>query len=68
MLTDILNNLKEFITSPGVIILGTVTLLDIAPIKIDPWKWLFKTIGNLVFGEIHKEISEMKQLHRLRWI
>lgn len=61
MLTDIINKLIDFITSPGVILLGTVTLIDIAPIKIDPWKWIIKGIGDLIFGEIRKEISELKQ-------
>ena len=61
MLTDIINDLINFIMSPGVLILGTVTLIDVSPLKIDPWKWIIKGIGNLIFGEMRKEISEMKQ-------
>lgn len=60
MLTDTINDLIQFITSPGVILLGTVTILDISPIKIDPWKWIFKTIGNLIYGDIKKEIVDMR--------
>lgn len=60
MLNQIFDNLKDIITNPGVIVIGAITIIDISPIKIDPWKWLFKKIGNLLFGEIRKEITEIR--------
>lgn len=41
----------------GIILIGSVTLIQIAPIKIDPWT----TIGNWLNGDIKKELSELKR-------
>lgn len=57
----IVETLKNSLTSPEVIILGAVTLVEIAPIKINPWKRLFKWIGNAINGEFYAEFAEMKK-------
>lgn len=55
---ETLNKLLELTFSdPYLIIFGTITLIEVAPLKIHPWKWL----GNLVFGDIRKEITELRQ-------
>ena len=43
----------------GSLIVVALTLVEIAPIKINPWKWIFKVIGNLLFGEIREEIKDI---------
>lgn len=57
----IIETLKEFVTNPGVILIGAITIFEIAPIKINPWKSLFKWIGNAVNGDMQKELSELKR-------
>ncbi len=52
---------KETLSSPAVIILGTVTLFEVAPIKINPWKWIFRWIGDVINGDFYREFSEMKK-------
>lgn len=54
------DGLKEIITNPWVLIFGSVTLLDISPIKVDPWKALLRWIGNVINGEDRKAIQELK--------
>ena len=53
--------LKEFLSNPGVILLATVTVIEIVPIKINPWKSLLKWIGNVVNAEDRKHIQEIKE-------
>lgn len=36
-----------------------LTLLQIAPIKIDPWTWLFQRIGAAANGEILKKVDRL---------
>ncbi len=50
----------EFVTNPGVIV-GAITLIEVAPIKINPWKWLFKWIGDAINGDMRKDLSELKR-------
>ena len=53
--------------NPFLVILGTVTLVEITPIKIDPWKSLFKWIGNVVNSEDRKNITAVREeLHDLK--
>lgn len=47
--------------NPYIIILGTVTLIQIAPIKIDPWTKLFRWIGDIVNGDLRRELGELKR-------
>lgn len=56
----IFEKIIDFITNPGVI-LGAITLVEVAPIKINPWKWLFKWIGDAINGDMRKDLSELKR-------
>lgn len=58
---ELINALKEFFTNPGVVLFGAVTLIEIAPIKINPWKWLLRWIGNAVNAEDRKNIQEINE-------
>ena len=73
MLETLFENIKQLLTNPGVVILGTVTLIQIAPIKINPWSWLGKKVSNFIYGEIRddikavrNEVTEMK-IQNWRW-
>lgn len=55
------------------VVIGALSLIEIAPIKIDPWKTLFKWIGNQLLGEIKKTIDDLRkevkdnEKDRIRW-
>lgn len=38
-----------------------VTAIQVAPIRIDPWTWLFKWIGKTINQEVMKEIESVKK-------
>lgn len=50
----------NLVTNPAVLIIGTVTLVQIVPIKINPWTALFKWISKMVNGDLQKELTELK--------
>ena len=57
---NILDYLKDMLTSPSVIIFGAITLFEIVPIKINPWSSLFKWIGRLINGEMKEQLTDLK--------
>lgn len=36
-----------------------LSLVEVVPIKINPWKWLFTWIGNVINKEVMKKIDEI---------
>lgn len=56
-MTALIDGIKELLSNPGVVLFGAVTLVEIVPIKIHPWKWII----NLLLGDIRKEIAELRK-------
>lgn len=46
---------------PEFALIGSVTLVQISPIKVDPWSALLKIVRGALVGEIEKDIQTMKQ-------
>ena len=64
---DLIEYLKEFITSPSIVLVGAITFIEIVPIKVNPWKWLFSWIGNAINGDIRKDLAELnKELSEMK--
>ena len=57
----IIEYLENLVTNPSVVLFGVVTLVEVTPIKLNPWKWLFSWIGNAINGDIRKDLSELKR-------
>lgn len=57
----IIEHIMEFATSSGLVLIGAVTLVQITPIKLNPWDWLFSWIGNKINGDIRKDLAELKR-------
>ena len=53
--------IKEILTHPTLLLVGAVTVIEIVPIKINPWKTLFHWIGTCINGELKESLSEMKR-------
>lgn len=53
--------IKEILTHPTLLLVGAVTLIEIVPIKINPWKALFRWVGNCINGDLKSDLSEMKR-------
>jgi hypothetical protein len=64
VLTELLEYIKEIVTNPSVIVAGAMTLVEFAPIKINPWQKIFGIIGRLINGELIKKVDDMN--HELK--
>lgn len=49
-----------FLYGGGVLIL-LMTLVQITPIKINPWSWLAKRIGRAINGEVLENVNHLKE-------
>lgn len=47
--------------NPGFTVLGTITLIQIAPIKINPWTWLAKLAHKLILGGVDEKLSSIEK-------
>ena len=37
------------------------TIIQVSPIKLDPWTWLGRWIGRAINGEVMEEVKQLKQ-------
>lgn len=57
-----LDYLIEFISRNfAIILVGTVTVIQIVPIKLNPWSWLAETIKNALIGDLEKEVKALQK-------
>ena len=56
-----LESLLAFFTSPGVVLIGAVTLIQIVPIKINPWSALLRWVSDALYGDMRQDLSELKR-------
>ncbi len=61
MLAEVLEYIKEIVTNPSVIFVGAITLIEVSPIKVNPWKKIFAWIRDLFLGEIISQLMELKR-------
>lgn len=45
-------NIQEILTDGGVSLLVLMTLVQIAPVKVNPWSWLARAIGRAINAEV----------------
>lgn len=54
-------NLNEVILSGGGALLVAMTLIQIAPIKINPWSSIAKAVGRAINSDVLEELKEVKK-------
>lgn len=52
--------MQDYILEAALGILGGMTLLQVVPIKIDPWSWIARQVGRAINGEVLKELENVK--------
>ena len=52
--------LEEILLGGGLGTVALLTLIQIAPVKVDPWSAIAKALGRAINGEVLKEVSETK--------
>ena len=53
-------NLNQLLLQGGLGLAAVLTLVQLSPIKLDPWTAIAKSLGKAFNGEVLKEISETK--------
>ena len=53
--------IQEILSGGGVSAVILLTLLQIAPIKINPWTWLAQAFGRAINGDILREVKETRK-------
>lgn len=51
-------SLQELLTGGGGLLLVAMTLVQIAPVKLNPWSWLARTIGRAINAEVIKKLDD----------
>ena len=50
-------SVQEILTGGGGLLLVLMTLIQVAPVKINPWSWLAKAIGRAINAEVIKKLD-----------
>ena len=59
--------IKDILVDGGGLFLILATVVQISPLKINPWTWLGKTIGRVINGELSDKVNEIaKEVQKLR--
>ena len=53
-------DLKELLTGGSGLLLVLMTLVQLAPVHIDPWSTLAKAVGRAINADVTKELGEIK--------
>lgn len=53
-------SVQEVLTGGGGLVLVLMTLVQIAPVKINPWSWLAKTVGKAINADISKRLNDIE--------
>lgn len=51
-------SIQEILTNGGGLLVVGMTLIQIAPVKINPWSWLARTIGRAINAEVIKKLDD----------
>lgn len=54
-------NVQDILVDGGGLVLILMTLVQITPVKINPWSWLAKTVGRAINAEVTKDLAEIKK-------
>ena len=50
------------IASGGGIAFVVLTLVQIAPVKLNPWTWLARAIGRAINGDVLRKLDETRKI------
>ena len=60
MQMDIWEEIKRFIiVNPGITAFGALTIIQIVPIRLDPWTYLLKWVGSVINGGVKAQIADI---------
>lgn len=57
-------SLQEILACGGISVFVLTTLIQICPIKVNPWSALAKALGRAINADVMAELSEMKKVQK----
>ena len=54
-------SIQEILTNGGGLLVAGMTLIQIAPVKVNPWSWLARAIGRAINGEVLAKLGEVEK-------
>lgn len=51
-------DIQKLLTEGGGLLLAIMTLVQIAPVKINPWSWLARAVGRAINAEVIKKLDD----------
>ena len=57
-------SIQELLTGGGGLLVLALTVIQIAPIKVNPWSAIARAIGRAINAEVLKELDEMKSVQK----
>lgn len=65
---DLLEEIRKFIViNPGITLFGIVTVIQIVPVKVDPWTYILKWVGSVINGGVKAQIMALdKKIDKTR--
>lgn len=56
-----INDIKDLCLSGGGILLILMTLIQVVPIKVNPWTWIARCIGRAINGEVLEKVNTLAE-------
>lgn len=54
-------NLEEIFLGGGGLLLAALTLIEIAPVKVDPWSAIGRALGRAINGELMAKVDRLEE-------
>ena len=54
-------NVLELFAGGGGLVLAAMTVIQITPVKLDPWSWLAKAIGKAINADVLAKLGEVEK-------
>ncbi len=54
-------NLQELLLNGGGVLVAVLTLVQIAPVKVNPWSWLLKKLGRAINAEVLEQVQRTEK-------
>ncbi len=53
-------SIQEILAGGGGLLVAAMTLIQIAPVKVNPWSWLARCVGKAVNGDVLKKLDVLE--------
>ncbi|MBD5504584.1 MAG: hypothetical protein HDR09_12880 [Lachnospiraceae bacterium] len=57
-------SIQEFITGGSISLFALLTVIQIVPVKVNPWSAIAKAFGRAINAEVLNELAEMKETQK----